>query len=359
MSGSAPARLTAISGLGGKGPACFLLEANDKRLLLDFGEGPQPGLLPDISAIGRVDALLLSHQHADHLGALRFLREIGDPPIHATAFVAQNLKQTARILPLQGRNEILGIPVTTGRSGHAPGGVWLHFAVGAGFIYMGDNCDESPLYAADAPPPAATAVIDASYGAYDDPYAARAAELDRLLEAPGRLLLPVPAQGRGPELALHLLRRGVPAYIDEENRIVVGMLLAEPDLIRSEARSDLARLLTESAPSPEAAKAIIVSPATVKSQLAQRLIAAKKSGADIRILFTGYTPAGTPAGDLLEQGLASFMRWNIHPRLSDNAALIRAIGAKQVMPAFGDPAPAQWAQAFAPARVVLDKSCEL
>ena len=28
--------------------------------------------------------------------------------------------------------DVLGIKVTTGRSGHAPGGVWLHLAVGGG-----------------------------------------------------------------------------------------------------------------------------------------------------------------------------------------------------------------------------------
>lgn len=359
MGGSAPARLTAISGLGGKGPACFLLETNGKRLLLDFGEGPQPGLLPDIAAIGHVDALLLSHQHADHLGALRFLPEIGNPPIYATAFVAQNLKQPAQLLPLHGHMNILGLTVTTGRSGHAPGGIWVHFDVGDGFLYMGDNCAESPLYAADAPPPAATAVIDASYGAYDGSFADRTVELDRLAAESGRLLLPVPAQGRGPEIALHLLRRNMPTYIDEENRKVVTAMLQEPDLTLLAARDDLAKLLIDCRRSPESAKAVIVSPATVKSDLAQRLIAEKKAGADIRILFTGYTPIGTPAGDLLDQGLATFMRWNIHPRLRDNAALVRAIGAKQVLPAFGDPAPAEWAKAFAPARVLLDPVCEL
>jgi Cft2 family RNA processing exonuclease len=351
-------RLTAISGLGGKGPACFLVESAGRRLLLDFGEGPQPGLLPDIDSIGRIDALILSHQHADHLGALRFLARIGDPAVFASAYVGRTLSPPAQPLPLKGQSMVEGITVTTGRSGHAPGGVWLHLAIGGGLLYMGDNCSESPLYAEDAPMPAATVILDASYGAYDKPLSDCEAALDALIAKPGRLLLPLPAQGRGPEISLHLLRRGVAFYLDEENRKVVAALLREePELIRAEARSDLARLLTESADSPDAAKVILVAPATAKSELAQRLIGAS----DVRVAFTGYTPPGTPAGDLLDSGQAEFLRWNIHPRLRDNAALVRSVGARQVLPAFGEAAKAHaaWEAAFAPARVLLNASCDI
>jgi Cft2 family RNA processing exonuclease len=354
--------LRAISGLGGKGPACFLAESGGKRLLLDFGEGPQPGLLPDIDSIGSVDALLLSHQHGDHLGALRFLSRIGNPPVFASDYVARSLTRPALVLPLPGHCAVSGVSVTTGRSGHAPGGLWLHLAIGDGLLYMGDNCDESPLYRADPPPPAATLILDASYGAYDAPLADCGAALDVLTSQPGRLLLPLPAQGRGPEIALHLLRRGVSVYLDEENRKVVAALLEqEPSFIRDEARPDLARLLTDCAATPDAAQAVIVAPATAKSDLAQRMIAAKRAGENIRIVFTGYTPPGTPAGDLIDRGEAEFLRWNIHPRLRDNIALLRRVGARQVLPAFGEAAKAKsaWENAFAPARVVLDVDCAL
>jgi len=355
-------RLTAISGLGGKGPACFLAESAGKRLLLDFGEGPQPGLLPDIDAIGPIDALLLSHQHGEHLGALRFLDRIGDPSVHASAYVARNLTTPTQILPLPGYCTIEGFAVTTGRSGHAPGGLWLHLGIGDGLLYMGDNCDESPLYRADPPPPAATLILDASYGAYDAPLADCEAALDALTAQPGRLLLPLPAQGRGPEIALHLLRQGVSIYLDEENRKVVAALLEqEPSFIRDDVRDDLPRLLSDSAATPEAAHAVIVAPATAKSDLAQDMIAAKRAGENIRIVFTGYTPPGTPAGNLLDGGEAEFLRWNIHPRLRDNAALVHSVGARQVLPAFGETVKAKtaWESAFAPARVVLDVGCEL
>ncbi|WP_281262074.1 hypothetical protein [Azospirillum thermophilum] len=40
------ARLTAVSGVGAKGPACFLVEAAGRRLLLDLGRGRTPACCP-------------------------------------------------------------------------------------------------------------------------------------------------------------------------------------------------------------------------------------------------------------------------------------------------------------------------
>ena len=148
------AKLTAISGLGAKGPACFLLETGRARLLLDLGYGPAPGLWPDVSGVGRVDALMLSHGHRDHAGALKFLPDIGNPPIYATAQVLARLGREGGALPLHGETEVCGGRVRTGRNGHAPGGIWVHFEVSDGFLYTGDYGRESPIYAFDEPPPA-------------------------------------------------------------------------------------------------------------------------------------------------------------------------------------------------------------
>ena len=137
-------RLTVVSGLGPKEPAAFLLETEGLRLLLDLGQGPTPDMRPDPAEIGRVDALVLSHAHKDHCGALDLLDQIGDPPVYATRSVLDRIGpvKEARELPADGPAEVLGIPTQTGRSGHALGAIWIRFDVDGGLLYMGDSCSE-------------------------------------------------------------------------------------------------------------------------------------------------------------------------------------------------------------------------
>ena len=50
--GAKTATLRLISGVGAKGPACFVLEIGGKRIMLDLGEGPPTRLLPDVGGLG-------------------------------------------------------------------------------------------------------------------------------------------------------------------------------------------------------------------------------------------------------------------------------------------------------------------
>jgi hypothetical protein len=78
------------------------------------------------------------------------------------------------------------------------------------------------------------------------------------------------------------------------------------------------------------------------------------------IVFTGYFPFDSPAHRLVAARRASYVRWNAHPPLADNRSLVLATEARAVMPAFGDARHlAAWSKAFAPARVVMDRSVEL
>ena len=85
--------------------------------------------------------------------ACRCCPELGNPPVYATEIVARGLPKpiAARPLPIGGTTDVLGITITTGRNGHAPGGVWLHFGVDGGLLYTGDYSTKSILYAYDPP----------------------------------------------------------------------------------------------------------------------------------------------------------------------------------------------------------------
>jgi Cft2 family RNA processing exonuclease len=351
--------LRLISGVGAKGPACFVVETAGKRLMLDLGEGPPPGYLPDIAGGGPIDALFLSHGHKDHVGGLSLLPSLGNPAIYATDIVARELPNdaTVRLLPISGTTEVLGIAVATGRNGHAPGGIWLDFAIGDGLFYSGDFSTESPLYAFDPPAKtSATALLDCSYGDYTEPLAECWNGLLPFVEG-GPLLLPVPANGRGPEIALELYRHNFrEIFIDDAMRKALRRLCGSAQVsLRGGLGDEIERLAAAAKPIDGVKGVMLAAAADGSSGATARLLAQWERDREPAILFTGYVPPGTPADRLIKSGRAQTLRWNVHPRLSDDAALVRTLKARTVIPAFCDRSKlASLQAAFAPARATMD-----
>jgi len=317
------ARIHLLSGLGDKVPAAIVVETNGKRLLLDAGGALHPGE-PITWADGLdVDAILISHDHIDHIGGVAELPD--SIPLYCTPLVAKALPKHRAWQPLPARGCLMveGIMVTTGQAGHSLGGVWLHLDVDGGIFYSGDACFESRLFPFDTPPPARTALLDASYGNYDQPQESCLHAIHRQLDQP--LVLPVPETGRALEMALWLSeeadRRQLPFAIDPIIRDNLAALLALPnDLRRPGLDSAISALL-------ERQDAL---------QPALQLVSDRNDTPDqwpnYQLLHTGYL---TPERQTqLAVGEISWQRWNVHLRASHLVVLADQLGATQVVPLF-------------------------
>jgi glyoxylase-like metal-dependent hydrolase (beta-lactamase superfamily II) len=335
------AKLTIVSGVGGKLPAAFLIEISGKRILLDLGEGPEAGVLPDLSRVGPVDAIALSHAHIDHAGGLGLRGEIGEPLVYATAEtwrqIPTSLVEPAarRVLPLTGETAIEGVPVMIGRCGHAPGGIWLHFPEFGGLLYTGDWSAESVVFPFDPPPASACIITDASYGD-------RASSLDDQIRAIAEAakdgaVLCVPAFGRGPEMALRLARLGLSPKLCANVRAEAAHLAADTSGLVAPGIADalhaLLGTLSEAPATPD--DIVIATEANAESGPSAALFARRAEG--FRFLFTGHVPPGTPAASLIAAGEARWLPWNVHPRLDDTLRLVEGAGAGIVVAAFVAP----------------------
>lgn len=330
-------KLTAISGFGTKGPACFLFESDGLRLLLDLGKGPDGDTLPDLAGIGRIDAILFSHGHSDHTGGLHLAERLGNPPLYApepTITLSQDMAMHG-VQPLETLGELAGLSVETGPVGHAPGASWMRLGGQGGLVYTGDLTQESTLYRSTLPPPAAALVFDASYGTAGTPLADQLADLLTLADQP--LLLPAPAGGRGLEMALAFLDAGHPVALCPSHRRVASIVQARGNWLVPGGPDALERLLansTEIGPDSAPAGVMIAAAANAEGGVAGSLAPRMIETGTGRVVFTGHLAEGKPALDWVAHRAALFRRWNVHPTLTDLRALLDAVRPAQAMPAF-------------------------
>jgi hypothetical protein len=333
--------LTALGGFDAKGPACFLLDIDGRRLLLDLGQGPDDDRRPNLEGEGPVDAVLISHGHGDHVGALNLTDQLGNPAIYATAPVraltTDPQLQHARDLPRDG--EVAGIKVETGRSGHAPGAVWMRIGGPEGLLYSGDFAATSWLFPLDPMLPAQVAVFDCSYGVQAEELETQTSALLSAIGA-GPCLLPAPPAGRGLELALACLDAGLPIRLCDQTRRTAQVLTGCDAWLAPTGAKALEWLLHESGPldSHTPLDGIMIAAGPNCGSGAAQVLGPRAIAAGVPVIFTGHLAQGSPAAVWVAQGLAHRMGWNVHPDYKMLACALRQVRPLQALAAFAPPA---------------------
>lgn len=341
-----------LSGLGEKGPACIRLWTGNRLWLLDVGFGPEDTSPFKPEWLEGAEAVFISHDHIDHIGGAQHVVDAG-LPIYTTAQTARSLPSGAlvHLLPEQGQMMIEGVKLTTGRNGHALGGVWLHFDLGReGLFYSGDWSEESEWFAFDVPPPAGTALIDASYHLDAVPQADRKKALDEAIDrlAPDvQVLFPVPPSGRAGELALHLMRKGRVSLDDTCRQALleglrsggVAPMANQIVSLLNEPFDPQARYLICDTPNADGGRAWDI----VQAWQDEGMIGTKGV-----VFFTGHMTAH--AREVASVG-GHFTRWNVHPPLGDQRAMLARLGAKRFAPLFCRDPEAYGEQAGFPAMI--------
>lgn len=349
-------KLTVHGGIGEKGRTCIGVEHGGTRLLLDVGVDTSArgaAYYPAITRaeLERIDAIIVTHAHEDHVAALGWCLANGfagrilmtaESAVETDATLAAYATSQERALAKEADVEIIApgadfvldpITIRTGRSGHVVGGIWCHLSAGGRSLgYCGDVVPDSPVFAMDALPPCDLLLVDASYGPDRIPAAERGSAITRWLAThPQGSVLPTPLSGRSIEL-IGLIE--TPIAIHPSMREALAQQIAASAWLKPGAADVLsarfaeALLWEEGQPLPAAALLVddgmgLAGPS--KAALAQ----ARRERHPV--LLTGGIPKGSPADLMLAAGKAEWLRFPTHPTLPENIALAAASGAGRIL----------------------------
>lgn len=289
-------RLTFLGGARQVGRSCLLLQTPNSKVLLDCGvdiasQGKDRFPYFDIPEfdINRLDAVVVSHAHLDHVGLLPYLYKMGyrgpvymTPPTMdlaalmsldfigvaykqaaAPLFSSKDIKEMVKHTICLNYNEVTDIApdirITFYNSGHALGSAMVHFNIGNGlhnFLYSADYKYAKTRLLDPAItnfPRIESVLTEATYGSRTDTLPPRIESEEKLIdlinktiERNGKILVPELGLGRAQETMLIIedaIKAGkmkkIPVYIDGMIWDINAIHTAYPDFLSSNVRSSI------------------------------------------------------------------------------------------------------------------------
>ncbi|MEM0481585.1 MAG: beta-CASP ribonuclease aCPSF1 [Nitrososphaerota archaeon] len=280
------------------GRSALLVRTRESCVLMDFGISagasrpvemlPRMDFFPEL--VDMLDAVIITHSHMDHHGALPFLFKHGyRGPVYMTEptlplmvmehldylnlaaktgqyplYGEQEIRLTARhVVPLRYgvvTNITPDIRVTFYNAGHILGSAIAHLHIGEGFhniVYTGDFKYERTRMLDPSTskfPRMETLIIESTYGATPVPFTREETErifaehITRTVNSGGSVLIPVPAVGRAQEIMLVIKNLIESKMIPEVPVILDGLLIEStsiyscfPEYFSAESRDEFLR----------------------------------------------------------------------------------------------------------------------
>ena len=297
-------QLTFLGGASGIGASCALIEVNGKAFLVDCGLRFSPiNPLPDLDQLTgkRLDAILITHAHSDHTGALPVVHAaFPSAPIYMTkptmdlvtilqrdALRLMDQSERECEIPLYTEKQVDSmlnsvVPVRHGQrfpidstivsflpAGHILGASMIHLETKAGSIlFTGDFSVAGQMTVSDLKRPGLRSdciVTEATYGArmHSDRKLAEKRlvnQIGEVIAGGGKVLIPAFAIGRAQEVILiiknamrHRQLPKIPVYVD-------GMVRAVCNSYRDQSAYVSNRLLREIARNPHPFYTDMISP---------------------------------------------------------------------------------------------------
>ena len=341
-----------LGGFGEKGRTCVAIQRPSGRMLFDLGikvGATGADYYPRLQGpVDDIEAVLISHAHEDHVGALSWLLSKGfrgrilmtaETKAEAPATLAgyadpDDLRRHP--LPVDAVElfepgdtlRLGGLEISTGRSGHVVGGVWFAIEDGARkAVYCADVVPESTVFVMDQIPRCDLLIFDASYGADPVPGAERAGAIAQWIAAhPHGCLLPTPLSGRSLELIAAL---AIPFAIPAGMRSALEAQIEAGPSLRPGIADTLGRRLAEATdwhdgdPLPD--RPLLCHDGMGKAGPSATLLPLA-SCAGYPVLLTGHLPANSPGERLRADGKADWIRMPTHPTLAGNIGIWEKAG---------------------------------